>query len=248
MKLRASIADLSEENARDMKEVKFRGLEGGINLVRGLREEIRDVEYDLSEARRMKTVCKAKITMILKCASNQEYNGGSETIDEASDVFKSDLEHGERVLSSNATTSPKIGNSNEATDANQYQYTDESRANESVVINHLEIDRTQMQETSIENNSETPSTSQTSLLRQKSEEKPNFDDPGNLKNVSASRRIATGDSQAIAIIQPGNKGFFTVDLWEVLLRIIGYERAANRRSVQNATKTTSSTRPNVMII
>merc|ERR1712238_80327 len=60
------------------------------------------------------------------------------------------------------------------------------------------------------------------------------------ENKTASERIATGDSRAIVMIQPGNKGIFTVDFWEVILRIIGYERAANRRSVQN--------HPNMMII
>ena len=45
--------------------MKRRGLEGGINLVRGLREELRDLDFNLSEVRKMKTACKAKIAMIL---------------------------------------------------------------------------------------------------------------------------------------------------------------------------------------
>jgi hypothetical protein len=63
-KLRASIADLSEESARDLVEVERRGLSGGINLVRGLREELRDVEFQLSEANSMNAACQAKIQMI----------------------------------------------------------------------------------------------------------------------------------------------------------------------------------------
>lgn len=63
-KLRASIADLSEESARDLTEVERRGLSGGINLVRGLREELRDLDFSVNEARSMRATCKAKINLI----------------------------------------------------------------------------------------------------------------------------------------------------------------------------------------
>jgi len=50
-KLRASITDLSEENTRDLAEVESRGLSGGIKLVRGLRDELRDIEHNLNETK-----------------------------------------------------------------------------------------------------------------------------------------------------------------------------------------------------
>jgi hypothetical protein len=63
-KLRVSIADLSEENVRNLKEVQKRGLTGGINLVRGLREEIREIEFELSEAKSAEATCRTKISLI----------------------------------------------------------------------------------------------------------------------------------------------------------------------------------------
>jgi hypothetical protein len=62
--LRASIADLSEENVRNLAEVERRGLSGGINLVRGLREEIRDIEFQLAEVKSGEAACRTKISLI----------------------------------------------------------------------------------------------------------------------------------------------------------------------------------------
>lgn len=62
--LRASIADLSEENARNLAEVDRRGLSGGITLVRGLRDEIREIEYQLSDVKSGEAACRAKIRLI----------------------------------------------------------------------------------------------------------------------------------------------------------------------------------------
>ena len=207
-KLRASIMDLSEENTRDLKEVERRGLEGGINLVRGLREELRDLDFHLSEARSMKTACKAKISMILARVQPQEYkraNGRSEA--------------------ASATEKPEV-------DRNERSQGNSSRAVSDETANQKRPAGT--------------STSQTTLAPVQ-QNKPTEGQDGS-KKILNSTKIETGDSRAIAIIQPGNKGFFTVDLWEVLLRIIGFERAANRRSVQNATRSTSSSRSNVMTV
>jgi hypothetical protein len=63
-KFRVSIADLSEENDRNIQEVEKRGLTGGINLVRGLKDEIREIEFALDEARLAEAVYKAKINKI----------------------------------------------------------------------------------------------------------------------------------------------------------------------------------------
>ena len=64
-KLRSSIADLSEENARDLVEVEKRGLSGGIKLVRSLREEIREVEFQLSEAKSGTVASRTRVNLIV---------------------------------------------------------------------------------------------------------------------------------------------------------------------------------------
>lgn len=109
------------------------------------------------------------------------------------------------------------------------------------------VDASESEETPKQNDPAPPTGTPTRPPTDNSKGSKTVDDQDRTK-ISASVKIATGDSQAIAIIQPGQKGFFTVDLWEVLLRIIGFERAANRRSVQNATKTTSTTRSDVMTV
>jgi Ankyrin repeat len=63
-KLRASIADLSEVCSRDLAEVEKRGLSGGITLVRGLREELREIDFQLSEAKNGDATCRTKIRLI----------------------------------------------------------------------------------------------------------------------------------------------------------------------------------------
>lgn len=243
--MRASIADLSEENTRDLKEVKRRGLEGGINLVRGLREELRDLDFHLSEARSMKTACKAKISMILARVQNQDDKKQSAKVDSDSANTK--------IKSKKQSDNNIVAVPDETADVKKSIVTnrdvDEDAINEVEEVKSEEVHKSPMQEIVKQNDSKTPTATPAPILRdEKSQDSKPNDDRNSTKKINNSTKIATGDSTAIAIIQPGNQGFFTVDLWEVLLRIIGYERAANRRSVQNATRTTSSSRPNVMII
>jgi hypothetical protein len=74
-KFRISIADLSEENNKNIQEVEKRGLTGGINLVRGLKDEIREIEFALEEIKVAETVYKAKIEKIQQCLNDTDANG-----------------------------------------------------------------------------------------------------------------------------------------------------------------------------
>ena len=254
--MRASIADLSEENTRDLKEVQRRGLEGGINLVRGLREELRDYEYHLSEARSMKTASKAKISMILARIPNQNNQNRNDAAAAAAaaTTTKLGVENNAEYDESNKTTI-----ANEAADI---KGTESNEMDDVVVVEHpSEIDASRLDETPNENVYHPPQTKTQSpapLSKGRSSQEGNQTaNDGSSNKTSASTKIATGDSQAIAVIQPGNKGLFTVDLWEVILRIIGYERAANRRTMQNASNTSNRPKqkpgntgsyPNIMVI
>jgi hypothetical protein len=82
--LRASIADLSEENARNLIEVERRGLSGGITLVRGLRDEIREIEFQLSEVKSGEAACRAKIRLIQAKVKAAKKNGAVTAADENS--------------------------------------------------------------------------------------------------------------------------------------------------------------------
>jgi hypothetical protein len=63
-KLRVMIADLSEEKERNLAAVEQRGLTGGIRLVSNLREEIREIEYELSELQNAGAMCRTKVRLI----------------------------------------------------------------------------------------------------------------------------------------------------------------------------------------
>jgi hypothetical protein len=58
---------------------------------------------------------------------------------------------------------------------------------------------------------------------------------------SESEKIASGDSDAIALRAPGNRGYLPIDLWDIILRIIGLGRVAVKKSVRENT-------PSAMII
>ena len=201
-------------------------MEGGINLVRGLREELRDFDFHLSEARSMKTACKAKIIMILARIQNQKnksQNTNSKP-DATNTTMRSKVENDKRS-EKNMGSAVIDGTSREIVEDGIF---------EAVLVKSSEFDASELKKSPKQYDAELPTTT--------------LSPPQKDQNSKASVKIATGDSQAIAVIQPGHKGFFKVDLWEALLRIIGFERAANRRSVQNATKTTMTSRPNVMIV
>ena len=95
-KFRVSIADLSEENDRNMQEVEKRGLTGGINLVRGLKDEIREIEFALDETKLADAVYRAKIEKIQSLLSNPATNGGAAAESEETSVAgtsKASTEH-----------------------------------------------------------------------------------------------------------------------------------------------------------
>jgi len=62
--LRVSIGDLSDENTRNLAEVGKRGLSGGVNLVRGLRETIKTIEFKISQVQSHDAECRTKISMV----------------------------------------------------------------------------------------------------------------------------------------------------------------------------------------
>ena len=95
-KFRVSIADLSEENDRNMQEVEKRGLTGGINLVRGLKDEIREVEFALEETKVADAVYRSKIDKIQSILNNGGVNGSSDVQAEelsVADASKASTEH-----------------------------------------------------------------------------------------------------------------------------------------------------------
>ncbi|KAL3920913.1 MAG: hypothetical protein SGILL_003026, partial [Bacillariaceae sp.] len=232
-KLRSSIADLSEENARDVQEVERRGLEGGINLVRGLREEIRDIDFHLGECRSAKAEYKTKISMICARVPKQEPQYSLQSIPKSPGKAVIHKQATSNKSSKKAETKTNIvtAKSGEKVASNDHALTIAS-ATKATGDNNLPQSA---------NNGVSPPSQHidTNLLAATG----NGVDVGGERQMTPSQKIATGDSTALAVIRPGNKGFFTVDLWQVILRIIGFDRAAYHRGIQ-----VSGAQPNVMIV
>lgn len=170
-KLRASITDLSEENTRDLEEVENRGLSGGIKLVRGLRDEIREIEFTLNETKSAEALCRAKIKLFqAKVGSKKRSSGSHSGVGGAVGASGSkvntqatDLQNGTNIISESNT------NGDVQTQAKNHS------GSAAVLVG----------------------------------------------NTKPSEAIATGKSTAIALQNPHTKGYLTVNLWRILLRIIG---------------------------
>eukprot|EP00978_Attheya_sp_CCMP212_P028802 scaffold100484_cov24-Attheya_sp.AAC.1 len=78
-KLRASITDLAEELSSNLEQVERRGLSGGINLTRTLRLELREVEFQLAQAKSGEAICRTKLRQLKKNHINSTKNNSKNT-------------------------------------------------------------------------------------------------------------------------------------------------------------------------
>lgn len=270
-KLRASIADLSDESTRALQEVERRGLSGGINLVRGLREDIRDIDFQISEAKSMKATCRAKIALInsrLAPSKKKHTTITPETVVEEN-----------QVETPNATTKakmPEIMGTDEK-ETTSFETAEASlEEDQAVMVELADVEEEEAQSTvekepeSIAKDGKEESQSNSFPLNLEESRKHSLfvdDEPAanpekqetsiaieeqnesreiSLEEKTPSERIATGDSQALSVRPSGRQGYFTLDMWQVLLRIFGFDRAAIRRGVQVANQQPASA--NLMIV
>jgi hypothetical protein len=194
-KLRVSIADLSEENTRDLKEVEKRGLTGGIHLVRGLRDEIREVEFAIAEVKSAEAGCRAKISMIqTKVQQKQSKNSNSKTPSSSSPTGQTKAN---AVNGTNPAFASSVGNMDDALVNDSSGLSSNEKA--AVVVAEEAGDSGQHSS----------------------------------KPMTHSQRMATGQSTAIAIrtnVVSGRGGYFTIGLWQIIMRIIGIGGAASSSS------------------
>lgn len=244
-----------------MNEVERRGLEGGIKLVRGLREELRDVDFQLYGAKSMKREFRTKINMIharlqtLRSSPGQAKGVGQPPLQTES-LLDQDVNSKHKLfvqqknevpivykdtkVATLLTASEREGivNNDKAIDAMQSKTN--GSISEKVAADYIRRKVVSADEMPPNGHTASPKSPGDSLLLEKAAVSQ-----GQIagSNLTTSEKIATGHSQALAVVQPGNRGFFTADLWQVLLRIMGYDRASYRRGMQVA-----SMQPNVMIV
>lgn len=288
LKLRASIADLSEERAKEMKQVEERGLAGGITLMRKLRDELQELDFQLSETRKQTETQRLQIRIIKRRMPNA---GTMRVATVAIDVDRKSRSIA--VAGGQEEESPHTHRraSVEVEKPNQDKAGSVIRAIASTTSSQQDV---QSIDSDYESESDDPSSSESEQSfdselsggELERDDKSSNDDhgdhhskasngnmavqiaapkaeviarstssiptpkPGHVKPKVESERATTGDSQALIARPKGNRGLFPLDLWQVLLRIVGFNQAAARRAVQNASsqKKKQGAPANLMIV
>jgi hypothetical protein len=71
-KLRASIAELSSENARNLEEVENLGLQGAVKLTRKLKDEVREQKMALETVVREESSVRARVAMLREMLEREQ--------------------------------------------------------------------------------------------------------------------------------------------------------------------------------
>jgi hypothetical protein len=226
-KLRASIADMSDESETAMKEVEKRGLTGGIQLVRKLREQIRELDFQASEAKSGEALCRARLQHLQQQirTKNEESSGEVAQAEKpAASVPQSPLKED----NDDATTSDAVPHQKRSLTIDLSTSSQPSSTKDPLASIHESVDE-----------SPVPAASKSRELSLERDD--DYED-----EVAISERVATGQSDALMKYQAnGGKGYMPLNLWHMLLRIIGIGiRDAVNQNVQDLKKQSST----VMIV
>jgi hypothetical protein len=220
-KLRASIADMSDESETAMKEVEKRGLTGGIQLVRKLREQIRELEFQASEAKSGEALCRARLQHLQMRANKAEASNAGEATEKsaAASVPQSPIKEDDDTTTTSDAAPPQKRS--------------------------LTIDLSTSRESS---NTKDPlaSIDESPVPAESKSRELSLERDDEEEEVAVSERVATGQSDALMKYQAnGGKGYMPLNLWHMLLRIIGIGiRDAVKQNVQDLKKQSST----VMIV
>jgi hypothetical protein len=213
--LRTAMADLGDENTRNIQEITSRGLMSGIDYIRTLRNEIRDVEYHIYELKQWDVDCRTKIRT-LQMRMNQA-NGGS--------GGSTNGNHN----TSNPTTGMLPSNGNRSNNdvaplVPESKYTDllvTSAASTSTGV-LVKDDNACHNTENLATSTTTMSSSSSAAIVHNSKEV-----------VLDSERIQQGQSTAL-VLHGRTRGFLSLNLWQILLRIIGISSQRNESTYPDA--------------
>ena len=232
--LRASIADLAEENDRNLAEVQRRGLAGAVKLARKLRDELRLVEDDLREVRSAEAGLRVRVGLVtaelerLEAAKESESKAKTETAAEAQSKIQA---------SASGATSPA---------------SHESIANEDDV---LISDDEEFQKYVAQQDAVDPPGADVTDYHQGSDESdedgvlvdrpsPSSASYGNTRELP-SESIKAGHSTELVV---HSNVFLSAGLWTILKRIVGFGRVAVQESVDEVVDEYRQSFADVMIV
>lgn len=247
-KLRASIADMSEESETAMKEVEKRGLSGGIQLVRKLREQIRELEFQVSEAKSGEALCRAKLQQLQQQMRKEQ----EESRTKAAAAPQAQQEQGgtkteEKVAVASVPQSPL---NREMADDTGVQADSVPHQQRSLTID-LSSSSKPARADSLASIEESPAPAENksrelSSIRESDDAAAAAATASSMNDIPAapsSAAVATGQSEALMKYQVQG-GYMPLNLWNILLRIIGLGKNAVKQNVEELKKQSST----VMIV
>jgi hypothetical protein len=220
-RIRATMSDLSDENQRNQGEIERRHLMVGLQYIRTLRNEIRDVEYQIYELKQYDIDCRSKIRTL------QNYLSTSSSVPTLSNDTNN-------IVSAAATTNTLSSSTHQDSeqDISQESITASSSGKQIRCANDV-IDETMglTQNEIHTNNTNTVSKPSNS----------NYSDK--VDDYASTQR----DYTTTMVVHGPTRGFLSLNLWQILLRIIGMgsasesgSRERNGRSNSSNTTTRSS--------
>ena len=218
-KLRASIADLSQESLRNLEKVEKLGLLGAVKLTRKLKEEVRVQKEALEAVVREESSVRARVSMLTEMLESDQASKNQKAPSEA--VEPSSVEIDRDVIEQVRPESPIL-----------QEFTPPNQSNSDSYESYDSED----DEDDSDYSGESESDDSDSYESDEEDEMPH------------SEAIKRGHSTAIVKwVDDGDLGVFTFKVWNLLVRMFGLTQKAIKQTVK-ATVDDVVNLPRVMII
>ena len=210
-KLRSSIADLAEENSRNLKQVTELGLGGAVNLARKLKEEVKEKEHILQNLKQREAACRTRVCMIRSHLEtlNSDVTIGKESssIDNVGSTQNKESSSSNHTSASNSDITSEIPNANTvSSDGSKLIYDEE----EDCIVEY--VDHSDDSDIEYEYYSES-------------------DEEKDKETIPNSEVIRNGMSTALARKEEQHE-FYSFKLWELLMRMIGLSKQAIKQTAK----------------
>jgi len=255
-KLRASIADMSEESETAMKEVERRGLTGGIKLVRKLRDEIRQLEFQISGAKSGEVLCRAKLQRLQDIVASNNVKQQDKSVQQNITVVANNAldEPPKQVPKQQEEVQPQSESKGQSSIwSSTVPVTTEKRYVEGSNDTAYGTPVKKAAETLLPVSSSQAAATESKIDTSKVVPEESVPAVALLSNglhpqsgketTTNSERVAIGQSNALMKYEKVH-GYMSMDLWQILLRIIGLGKVAVRQNVENLKKQSTT----VMIV
>ena len=212
-KLRSSIADLAEENARNLVEVTKLGLSGAVHLARKLKEEVKEREHILQNLKERETVCRTRIFMIRS------------QLEKLSSEAPTAREQEAATTQEVATTQEAYHVNDEEQNTDTHHVVTDGDGDEHDLSNEIYYDEEEDCFLEYIDNSDESDLEYEYYTDSNDEEEMEED------TIPLSEAIKTGKSTAL-VLREDPHVFFSFKLWELLMRIIGLSKKAIKETAQ----------------